>query len=185
MTEAPAATSIPMLAAAAAPAAARLVSRESAILDFNHRVLAQAQRADVPPLERLRYLTIVSSNLDEFFEVRFAELLEASRSTHPTVSSADVAAVSAAARALLDAQYRVFNDEVMPALRQHGVVVLNHTERDEAQRKWVARYFARQVRPLLVPVSAGSVAPVSAGRQQVAELHLPPRRARRLRAGAT
>ena len=142
-----------MLAAAAAPAAARLVSRESAILDFNHRVLAQAQRADVPPLERLRYLTIVSSNLDEFFEVRFAELLEASRSTHPTVSSADVAAVSAAARALLDAQYRVFNDEVMPALRQHGVVVLNHTERDEAQRKWVARYFARQVRPLLVPVA--------------------------------
>ncbi|MFO1336584.1 MAG: hypothetical protein U1E80_16085, partial [Piscinibacter sp.] len=54
-----------------------LLSRERAILAFNRRVLAQAQRADVPLLERLRYICIVSSNLDEFFEVRFADFLEA------------------------------------------------------------------------------------------------------------
>ncbi|HOM11832.1 MAG TPA: polyphosphate kinase 1 [Rubrivivax sp.] len=141
-------------AAPAAPAAPvfKLINRESAILDFNRRVLAQAQRADVPLLERLRYITIVSSNLDEFFEVRFADYLEASRSAHAEVSHADVRAVSAAAHALVDAQYRVFNHEVMPALQHHGLVVLNHAARDAAQRKWVARFFAQQVRPLLVPV---------------------------------
>ena len=55
-----------------------LLNRERAILEFNRRVLAQAQRKDVPLLERLRYVCIVSSNLDEFFEVRFADCLEAS-----------------------------------------------------------------------------------------------------------
>ena len=56
-----------------------LLNRERSILEFNRRVLAQALRADVPLLERLRYVTIVSSNLDEFFEVRFADALEAAR----------------------------------------------------------------------------------------------------------
>ncbi len=141
--------------AAAVPAGSpvlKLLNRESAILDFNRRVLAQARRADVPLLERLRYLTIVSSNLDEFFEVRFADYLEASRSPHTTVSSADVRAVVTAAHALIDEQYRVFNDELMPALQRRGLVVLNHAVRDAAQRKWVARFFEQQVRPLLVPV---------------------------------
>ena len=61
------------------PAAPAPLDREQAILDFNRRVLAQAERADVPLLERLRYVTIVSSNLDEFFEVRFADYMEAVR----------------------------------------------------------------------------------------------------------
>ena len=130
----------------------RLLNRESAILDFNRRVLAQARRVDVPLLERLRYITIVSSNLDEFFEVRFADYLEAARSPHTTVSRADVRAVSDAAHALIDEQYRVFNDELMPALQRRGLVILNHAERDAGQRKWVARFFEQQVRPLLVPV---------------------------------
>jgi hypothetical protein len=56
-----------------------LLNREQAILEFNRRVLAQAQREDVPLLERLRYICIVSSNLDEFFEVRFADMLDAAR----------------------------------------------------------------------------------------------------------
>ena len=130
----------------------KLLNRESAILDFNRRVLAQARRSDVPLLERLRYITIVASNLDEFFEVRFADYLEASRSAHTRLSKIDVQAVSAAAHALIDEQYRVFNDEVMPALQRKGLVVLNHAERDAAQRQWVARFFEQQVRPLLVPV---------------------------------
>ena len=140
---------------AGAPTAApvlKLLNRESAILDFNRRVLAQARRADVPLLERLRYITIVSSNLDEFFEVRYADYLEAARSPHTTVSPADLRAVAAAAHALIDEQYRVFNDELVPALQDAGLVVLNHAERDPAQRRWVARFFEQQVRPLLVPV---------------------------------
>jgi polyphosphate kinase len=130
----------------------KLLNRESAILDFNRRVLAQALRDDVPPLERLRYVTIVASNLDEFFEVRFADYIEAARSPHTKVSKADLQAVSVQAHALIDEQYRIFNDVVMPALEREGIVVLNHEQRDAAQRRWVAEFFEQQVRPLLVPV---------------------------------
>jgi hypothetical protein len=130
----------------------KLLNRESAILDFSRRVLAQARRADVPLLERLRYITIVSSNLDEFFEVRFADYLEASRLPNTTVTRSDVQTVSAAAHALIDDQYRVFNEEVVPALQSRGLTVLSHAERDAAQREWVARFFEQQVRPLLMPV---------------------------------
>jgi polyphosphate kinase len=129
-----------------------LLNRERAILEFNRRVLAQAQRGDVPLLERLRYVCIVSSNMDEFFEVRFADYLEAARRAGSGVSTRDLESVAADAHALIDDQYAVFNDEVMPALQGQGVVILNHSSRDEAQRRWVASFFEREVRPLLVPV---------------------------------
>ena len=130
-----------------------LLDRERAILEFNRRVLAQARRADVPLLERLRYVTIVSSNLDEFFEVRVADTIEAARRPGTGVSDADVAALAGAAHRLINEQYTLFNDEVMPALQREGIVVINHAERNPAQRKWVQRFFETQVRPLLVPVS--------------------------------
>jgi polyphosphate kinase len=60
--------------------------------------------------------------------------------------------VSAEAHALIDEQYRVFNEEVVPALQARGLTVLSHAERDPAQREWVARFFEQQVRPLLMPV---------------------------------
>jgi len=129
-----------------------LLNRERAILEFNRRVLAQARRADVPLLERLRYVCIVSSNMDEFFEVRFADYLEAARRAGSGVSTRDLESVAAGAHALIDDQYAVFNDEVMPALHGQGVVILNHEQRDAAQRRWVAGFFEREVRPLLVPV---------------------------------
>ena len=138
--------------AAAALGMPALLNRERAILEFNRRVLAQARRADVPLLERLRYVCIVSSNLDEFFEVRFADYLEAVRRSGSGVSSRDLDSVAADAHALIDDQYAAFNDEVMPALQQRGIVVLNHADRDAAQRGWVDRFFKTQVRPLLVPV---------------------------------
>ena len=129
-----------------------LLNRERAILEFNRRVLAQALRADVPLLERLRYVCIVSSNMDEFFEVRFADYLEAARRAGSGVSMRDLEAVAADAHALIDDQYTVFNDEVMPALQGQGVMILNHEQRDAAQRRWVSAFFEREVRPLLVPV---------------------------------
>lgn len=130
-----------------------LLNRERSILEFNRRVLAQAQRADVPLLERLRYVTIVSSNIDEFFEVRVADYIEAVRTPGSGVSHADLAVVANAAHELIDAQYAVFNEEVMPVLAAQGIVVLNHAERNAEQREWVAEFFESQVRPLLVPVS--------------------------------
>jgi polyphosphate kinase len=135
------------------PGPLTLLNRERAILLFNRRVLAQAQRADVPLLERLRYVTIVSSNLDEFFEVRVADIIEATRQPGSGVSRPDLVSVAEAAHALINEQYAIFNDIVMPALHQQGIVVLNHAERNAAQRQWVKRFFESQVRPLLVPVS--------------------------------
>ncbi len=129
-----------------------LLNRERAILEFNRRVLAQASRADVPLLERLRYVCIVSSNMDEFFEVRFADYLEAARRSGSGVSSRDLDSVAADAHALIDDQYAVFNHQVMPDLQAQGIAVLNHADRNEAQRRWVAQFFQQQVRPLLVPV---------------------------------
>jgi polyphosphate kinase len=92
-----------------------LLNRERSILEFNRRVLAQALRQDVPLLERLRYICIVSSNMDEFFEVRFADYLEAARVPGAAVSQRDLASVAAEAHALVDEQYVAFNQEVMPA----------------------------------------------------------------------
>ena len=129
-----------------------LLNREQAILAFNRRVLAQAQRADVPLLERLRYITIVSSNLDEFFEVRFADTLEAARAADNDTARAEMAEVAALAHALIDEQYAIFNHEVMPALRRQGIAVINHADRSPAQRQWVERFYQREVRPLLMPV---------------------------------
>src|SRR4051794_37035208 len=121
-------------AAAALPA---LLSRERAILEFNRRVLAQARRADVPLLERLRYICIVSSNMDEFFEVRFADYIEAARQAGAALANGELQSVAAEAHALIDDQYAAFNDEVMPLLTREGIVILNHADRDEAQRRWV------------------------------------------------
>lgn len=129
-----------------------LLSRERAILAFNRRVLAQAQREDVPLLERLRYICIVSSNMDEFFEVRFADFLEAARDGDAAASRRELEAVAAEAHRLIDDQYAVFNDELMPLLQRQGIVILNHADRNAAQREWVDRFFQKQVRPLLVPV---------------------------------
>ncbi|PZP34450.1 MAG: polyphosphate kinase 1 [Roseateles depolymerans] len=139
---------------AAAPQSAplKLLNREQAILEFNRRVLAQAQREDVPLLERLRYICIVSSNLDEFFEVRFADMLDAARDPASSVSAQDVERVGRAAHTLIDEQYHVFNEQVMPRLRDEGIEILNHADRDGPQREWVRQFFEREVKPLLVPV---------------------------------
>jgi polyphosphate kinase len=128
------------------------LSRERSILEFNRRVLAQATRDDVPLLERLRYVCIVSSNMDEFFEVRFADYIEAVRDGEEGASASELRSVVEAGHRLIDEQYRVFNNEVMPALERKGIVVLTHGHRNAEQRKWVSEFFEKQVRPLLVPI---------------------------------
>ena len=130
----------------------KLLSREQAILEFNRRVLAQARRSDVPLLERLRYICIMSSNMDEFFEVRYSDLLEASRLRGTGIGPQDIADVSSASHQLVQEQYAVFNDTLLPMLRKEGIDILNHADRNEAQRDWVANFFRRQVQPLLTPI---------------------------------
>lgn len=130
----------------------KLLGREQAILEFNRRVLAQAQRADVPLLERLRYICIVSSNLDEFFEVRYADVIEASRTPGTGINAAYITEVSRESHRLVEEQYQIFNEVVTPQLHDAGIVILNHADRNASQREWVADFFRRQVRPLLVPI---------------------------------
>ena len=134
--------------------AVRFLDRDHSILAFNERVLDSARRAEVPLLERLRYLCIVSSNLDEFFEVRVAPHLTATQAHDDKglYTVASYAGLSAAAHDLVARQYALFNDELMPAFEKHGIKIVSHGERNPAQRRWVHEYFEREVRPLLVPV---------------------------------
>ncbi len=134
-----------------------LLHRDLGTLAFNARVLEMARHADVPLLERLRYLCIVSSNLDEFFEIRVSdtldELLRPGTGPAQTQAAAAMHDISLTAHALVDEQYALYNDQLTPALKKAGIQILSHGERNGAQRRWVSSFFAREVRPLLVPVS--------------------------------
>ncbi|MBC5766616.1 polyphosphate kinase 1 [Ramlibacter albus] len=137
----------PVTAAARArelPPRLAFLDRDHSLIAFNERVLDLARRAEVPLLERLRFLCIVSSNLDEFFEVR-ARAGDAG-------ADEGLERLAAAVHRLVRNQYAVYNDELMPALRRRGIAIVSHSERTPAQRRWVQDYFAREVRPLLVPV---------------------------------
>jgi polyphosphate kinase len=126
--------------------------RELSQLAFNERVLAMAARDDVPLAERLRYICIVSSNLDEFFEVRLTDLTEEMRSDKTGPAASNYRAILARAHRLVRRQYALYNEEVMPALARRGVVILRNPDRNAAQREWVRDYLQREVRPLLSPI---------------------------------
>jgi polyphosphate kinase len=137
-------------------AGARQLNRELSQLAFNRRVLAQAQNDAVPLMERLHYLCIVSSNLDEFFEIRIASLLAqdrlASTSAERNPHAALFDQIDDACHQLVEQQYAVLNEAILPALARKGVHLLRHQDRNEAQRAWVKAYFEREVRPLLTPI---------------------------------
>ena len=130
------------------------LDRDHSILAFNERVLDWAKRPDVPLLERLRYLCIVSSNLDEFFEVRAEPHLTAARSkaSNGLYSAESFKALSAAAHDMVARQYSLYNDDLLPEFGRRGIRIVSHGERNAAQRRWVKAYFEREVRPLLIPV---------------------------------
>ena len=143
-------------ASSAADVRAAPLNRELSLLAFNRRVLAQAQDESIPLLERLKFLCIVSSNLDEFFEVRIASLMAREREGNDLVRAPVVPQgfdlVSPAAQALVREQYAVLNEEILPALAKQGIHLRRHVDRNDAQRTWVKDYFDREVRPLLTPI---------------------------------
>lgn len=130
------------------------LDRDHSILAFNERVLDWARREQVPLLERLRYLCIVSSNLDEFFEVRMAPHLAAFNANEPRGAQTvdGYVRLSAQLHELVAQQYAIYNDELLPLLQKQGIELVSHGERDAAQRRWVKAYFEREVQPLLMPV---------------------------------
>jgi polyphosphate kinase len=135
-----------------------LLSRELSLLAFNRRVLALAEDPAVPLLERLRFLVILASNLDEYFEIRVAGIKEQLRTktAREGMSVTDARTVltqlGAETRELIADQYRVLNDAVLPQLAEHGVKLIRRTEFTAAERAWAAHYFQSEVRPLLTPI---------------------------------
>ncbi len=134
------------------------LNRELGLLAFNRRVLAQAQDENIPLLERLRFLCIVSSNLDEFFEIRMAGLKEQIKAGTSTRSADGRSApeafrqVSDEAHAIVREQYQHFNDVILPALAQEGIRFLRRSGWTEAQRAWIRDYFQREMVPVLTPI---------------------------------
>ncbi|MCK6406056.1 MAG: polyphosphate kinase 1 [Rhodocyclaceae bacterium] len=134
------------------------LNRELGLLAFNRRVFAQAQNPGTPLLERLRFLCIVSSNLDEFFEIRAAGLKEQiklgsnTRSTDGKTAKEAYRLVSDEAHALVSEQYDLFNREIMPQLASEGIHFIRRSAWTETQREWVFDYFVREVMPLLTPI---------------------------------
>ena len=131
-----------------------LLDRDHSILAFNERVMDWARRPDVPLLERLRYLSIVSSNLDEFFEVRVAPHLTAAKANEQRglYTSHSFEQLANEVHALVAQQYAIYNDELLPLLEKKGIKLISHGERNARQRRWVKEFFIKEVQPLLMPV---------------------------------
>ena len=134
-------------------------NRDLSVLEFNRRVLALADDPHVPLLERLRYLTIVSNNLDEFFEVRMAGLLQRRKfgagPSGPDMlgPNREIEAVAKMAHEIISAQYRCLNQRLLPALAKEGIRLLRRCEWRAAQKRWISNYFQTEVMPLLTPLS--------------------------------
>ncbi len=132
-------------------------NREASQLLFNRRVLAQAADSSLPLLERLRFLCIFSSNLDEFFEIRVSDLAEQLR-RHDTrapvwlVEGEAYRALLATCQDLVAAQYALYNEVLLPALATEGIALVHHSDRNPEQKAWVRDYFFREVKPLLTPI---------------------------------
>jgi polyphosphate kinase len=141
------------------------INRELSQLAFNVRVLQQAKDASLPLLERLKFLCISSTNLDEFFEIRVSGLkhrLEVSAvPTGPdNLSPAEALRTVAEQTGLLVAeQYRVLNDELIPALRDHSIRFVRRDDWSPAQRQWLEQYFTTEIVPVLSPTTLDPTRP--------------------------
>ena len=136
-----------------------LLNREIGILEFNSRVLAQAEDPSNPLLERLRFLGIVSSNLDEFFEVRVAGLKE-QLLTDPKKIEADGLSIAETydkvteyAHMLVARQYAVFNDTIQPQLEGAGIQFIFAKDWTPEQERWAHGIFRTELLPLLTPIA--------------------------------
>ena len=141
------------------------LNRELSLLEFNWRVLQQALDNSIPLLERLNFLCISSTNLDEFFEVRVAGLVQQIEIGDPYLEADQLTAqealklVNARAQELVEEQYRVLNEVLLPELEQESIQVLPRASWDEEQTTWLREYFIEQVAPILSPIGLDSSHP--------------------------
>ncbi len=135
-----------------------LFNREISLLTFTRRVLELARDKQVPLLERLRFLCISCTNLDEFFEVRVASIRQRMQygATQPgpdgLTPKDTLAAIRETVLELIDTQYRVLNRELMPELADQGIHVVRRDEWTKRQDRWLHHHFRRQIMPVLSPL---------------------------------
>ncbi len=134
------------------------LNRELSLLEFNRRVLAQAKDKNIPLLERLFYLSIASSNLDEFFEIRVAGIKQqiaygtTQRGPDNMSPSEQLSRISEVAHKLVRDQYRVLNEQMLPDLAAAGIHFLLSKQWSSKQSEWIKKYFNRELLPVLSPV---------------------------------
>jgi polyphosphate kinase len=139
----------------------RYLNRQLSWLEFNARVLQLARDGRIPILERLRFISIFSSNLDEFYMVRVAELLESAQSGRPRAAQGELSVrealerVSARTSELVAEQTAILEDEVLPALAEHGVRIVTLADCDEGERAELAAAFLGTIFPVLTPLAVG------------------------------
>lgn len=137
---------------------AHFLSREISWLAFNQRVLDEALDVSNPLLERVKFFTITSSNLDEFFEVRVAGLKQqiesdvVERSVDGRTASETLRFIRKRVRAMIEQQYRCWREELVPTLAKNGIELLDYPELAEADRVWIEHYYRANVRPVLTPL---------------------------------
>ncbi len=135
----------------------RFFNRELSWLEFNHRVLEEAKDRSNPLLERLKFLCIVSSNLDEFFEIRVAGLKQQKQGhtaeAHGLSAGEQLRAIAARVRSQVKSQYRLWNDVLQPELEREGISFLTYPDVPARHRKYFSEYFKRQVFPVLTPLA--------------------------------
>ncbi len=135
------------------------INRELSLLEFHKRVLAQALDPDVPLLERLRFLCISCTNLDEFFEIRVAGLKQRMEIGAPAQGPEKIPAqdmfnrVQAEVAKLIASQYELLNDVMFPELTKAGIRFVQSHEWNDEQQEWLSTYFDEQVIPVLTPLT--------------------------------
>ena len=141
------------------------VNRELSWLEFNERVLEEVRDVRNPLLERMKFLCIVASNLDEFFEIRVAGLKQQhlSNVSGPEPDglspSEQLAAISVRVRKMVDDEYRLWNEQLVPALEQNNVFFLRYEELTKEEKQYYTKYFEKSVYPVLTPLAVDPVHP--------------------------
>ncbi|MGJ8641211.1 MAG: polyphosphate kinase 1 [Opitutaceae bacterium] len=134
-------------------------NRELSWLAFNRRVLEQAQSEDYPILERMKFLAFVSSNLDEFFEIRFAGLMQQMKSgviergPDGLGPKEQIRRIQSIAKRLVADQYECWDKQIVPGLQKSKVLFCGYNELTRNEKKWVTNYFEEQVFPVLTPLA--------------------------------
>src|SRR2546430_11853787 len=141
------------------------INRELSWLEFNRRVLEEAQDPTQPLIERVKFLCIFSSNLDEFFEIRVAGIKQQIESETSDVAADGLSPtetfnqIQRLAHQLVATEYELFNKELLPELNKNGIRILNVSKLNAKRAAWAQKYFQEEVFPMLTPLAVDASHP--------------------------